>query len=214
MSVNGIGQNYYQNNVSANEYNRSRTGQFYPQKRVAEESAPEGARHNANVQDIYDSLKSTNPLIGQEESAVSNDSGLTTWYKGKTLEEWALTAPKYTDPATGLSWYVIDDKQPYMTGEDAEKFLEMCRETGEFPLKKFAEMVGTIQHLDDNTTAYIADNGTVIKSKDGKELEIDTSSMTYDMIMNMFKNLPKSGNYFDSSYWQKNIQKAMFSAKQ
>ena len=112
MSVNGIGQNYYQNNVSANEYNRSRTGQFYPQKRVAEESAPEGARQNANVQDIYDSLKSTNPLIGQEESAVSNDSGLTTWYKGKTLEEWALTAPKYTDPATGLSWYVIDDKQP------------------------------------------------------------------------------------------------------
>ncbi|WP_300811272.1 hypothetical protein [uncultured Acetatifactor sp.] len=49
MSVNGIGQNYYQNNVSANEYNRSRTGQFYPQKRVAEESAPEGARQNANV---------------------------------------------------------------------------------------------------------------------------------------------------------------------
>jgi len=85
-----------------------------------------------------------------------------------------------------------------MEGEDAEKFLEMCRETGEFPLKKFAEMVGTIQHLDDNTTAYIADNGTVIKSKDGKELEIDTSSMTYDMLMNMFKNLPKSGNYFDS----------------
>ena len=53
---------------------------------------------------------------------VSNDSGLTTWYKGKTLEEWALTAPKYTDPATGLSWYVIDDKQPYMTGEAAETY--------------------------------------------------------------------------------------------
>ena len=95
-----------------------------------------------------------------------------------------------------------------------QDIMPMCRETGEFPLKKFAEMVGTIQHLDDNTTAYIADNGTVIKSKDGKELEIDTSSMTYDMIMNMFKNLPKSGNYFDSSYWQKNIQKAMFSVEQ
>ena len=63
-----------------------------------------------------------------------------------------------------------------------------------------------IQHLDDNTVAYVGDNGTVIKSKDGKELEIDTSSMTYDMIMNMFKNLSKNGNYFDSSYWQKHME--------
>ena len=214
MSVNGIGQNFYQNNVSTNKYNRSKAGQFYPQKQAAEASAPAGARQNANVQDIYESLKSTNPLMGQEEGTVSNDSGLTTWYKGKTLEEWALTAPKYTDPATGLSWYVIDGKQPYMAGEDAEKFLEMCKETGESLAKKFGEMTGLIQHLDDNTTAYVGTNGTVIKSKDGKELEVDTSLMTYDMIMNMFKNLPKSGNYFDSSYWQKNIQKAMFSAEQ
>lgn len=166
------------------------------------------------MQDIYDALKSINPIMGQEESSSSNDSGLTTWYKGKTLEEWALTAPKYTDSATGLSWYVIDGKRLYMTGEDAEKFWEMCKETGEFPVKKFAEMTGMIQYLDDNTVAYVSDNGTVIKSKDGKELEIDTLSMTYDMIMNMFKNLPKNGNYFDSSYWQKNIQKAMFSAEQ
>ena len=209
MSVNGIGQNYYQNNVSTNKYNRSRARQFYQQKQAAEASAPEGARQNTSVQDIYDALKSTNPLMRQEESAVSNDSGLTTWYQGRTLDEWALTSPKYTDSATGLSWYVIDGKRPYMTGEDAEKFWKMCEETGEFPVKKFAEMTGMIQHLDDNTVAYVGDNGTVIKSKDGKELEIDTSSMTYDMIMNMFKNLPKSGNYFDSSYWQKNIQKAM-----
>ena len=64
MSVNGIGQNYYQNNVSANKYNRSRTGQFCPQKQAAEAPAPAGTRQNANVQDIYDSLKATNPLIG------------------------------------------------------------------------------------------------------------------------------------------------------
>ena len=101
-----------------------------------------------------------------------------------------------------------------MTGEDAKKFKEMCKETGESWLKKFAEMTGTIQHLDDNTTAYVGTNGTAIKSKDGKELFIDTSSMTYDMIMNMFSNRPKSGNYFESSYWQKNIQKAMFSVEQ
>ena len=214
MSVNGIGQNYYQNNVSANKYNRSRAGQFCPQKQAAEESAPAGTRQNANVQDIYDSLKSTNPLMGQDDSAVSNDSGLTVWYGDKTLEEWAATDPKYTDKATGFSWYVRDGKHPYMTGEDAKKFKEMCKETGESWLKKFAEMTGTIQYLDDNTTAYVGTNGTAIKSKDGKELFIDTSSMTYDMIMNMFSNRPKSGNYFDSSYWQKNIQKAMFSVEQ
>mgnify|MGYP007113609406 CR=1 FL=1 len=68
MSVNGIGQNYYQNNVSANKYNRSRTGQFCPQKQMAEAPAPAGTRQNANVQDIYDALKSTNPLMEQEDS--------------------------------------------------------------------------------------------------------------------------------------------------
>lgn len=45
-----------------------------------------------------------------------------------------------TGARAGISWYVIDGKQPYMTGEDAEKFKKMCEETGEFPLKKFAEM--------------------------------------------------------------------------
>ena len=73
MSVNGIGQNYYQNNVSANKYNRSRTGQFCPQKQMAEAPAPAGTRQNANVQDIYDALKSTNPLIEQEDSGVTDE---------------------------------------------------------------------------------------------------------------------------------------------
>lgn len=207
MSINGIGQNDYQNYISTNKYNRSKAGQFYPQKQAAEESAPAGTRQNANVQDIFESLKSTNPLTGQEESTVSNDSGLQVWYKGKPLEEWTATDPKYVDKETGFSWYVRDGKHPYMTGEDAAKFKEMCKETGESWLKKFAEMTGTIQYLDDNTTAFVGTNGTAIKSKDGKELSVDTSSLSYDMIMNMFKNLPKSGNYFDSTYWQKNIQK-------
>lgn len=214
MSVNGIGQNYYQNYISANKYNRSKAGQFSQQKQAAEVFTPAGTTQNANVQDIYEAHKSTNPLMGQEESTVSNDSGLQVWYKGKPLEEWAATDSKYTDKETGFSWYVRDGKHPYMMGEDAEKFKQMCKETGESWLKKFAEMTGTIQHLNDNTTAYIGDNGTAIKSKDGKELWIDTSSLSYDALMNMFKNLPKSGNYFDSSYWQKNIQKAMFSAGQ
>ncbi len=163
MNVNGIGQNPYQNNVPTNKSSRSGAGQFYPQKQAAEATASEGTRQNANVQDIYASLKTTNPLMGQEDSAAAKDSGLTVWYGDKTLEEWAATDP--------------------------------CKETGESWLKKFAEMTGTIQHLDDNTTAYVGTNGTVIKSKDGKELEIDTSSMTYDMIMNMLRNLPKSGKF-------------------
>ena len=116
MSVKGIGQNYYQNSVSTNKYNRSKAGQFYLQKQVAEAFAPTGTRQNANVQDIYGTLKSTNPLIGQEESTVSNGSGLQVWYKGKPLEEWAATDPKYTDKETGFSWYVRDGKHPYMTG--------------------------------------------------------------------------------------------------
>ncbi len=73
MSVNGIGRNYYQNNVSANKYNRSRAGQFCPQKQAAEAPAPAGTRQNANVQDIYDALKSTNPLIEQEDSGVTDE---------------------------------------------------------------------------------------------------------------------------------------------
>ncbi|WP_286083140.1 hypothetical protein [Parablautia intestinalis] len=214
MSINGIGQNYYQNNVSTNKYNRNRAGQFYPQKQTVEEAAPESTRQNANVQDIYAALQSTNPLIEQEESTVSNDSGLTVWYGDKTLEEWAATDPKYTDKETGFSWYVRDGKHPYMTGEDATKFKQMCKETGESWLKKFAEMTGMIQKLDDNTTAYVGTNGIAVMGKDGRQLSVDTSFMTYDMIMNMFKNLPKNGNYFDSSYWQKNIQKAILSVEQ
>ena len=214
MSINGIGQNYYQNNVSTNKDNRNRAGQFYPQKQTVEEAAPESTRQNANVQDIYAALQSTNPLIEQEESTVSNDSGLTVWYGDKTLEEWAATDPKYTDKETGFSWYVRDGKHPYMTGEDATKFKQMCKETGESWLKKFAEMTGMIQKLDDNTTAYVGTNGIAVMGKDGRQLSVDTSFMTYDMIMNMFKNLPKNGNYFDSSYWQKNIQKAILSVEQ
>ena len=39
---------------------------------------------------------------------------------------------------------------------------------------------------------------SAMKSKDGKELFVDTSSLSYDMIMNMFKNLSKSDDYFDN----------------
>ena len=79
----------------------------------------------------YEILQTTNPLIGQEKKTASEDSGLQVWFGDKSLEEWAVTEPKYTDKETGFSWYVRDGKYPYMTGEDATKFMEMCEETGE-----------------------------------------------------------------------------------
>ena len=68
MSVNGIGYNYYQNNVAADRHNKSRVGQFYPQKQETEVSAPEDTRQNANVHDIYKALKSKNPLLEEDVS--------------------------------------------------------------------------------------------------------------------------------------------------
>ena len=184
MSVNGIGQNYYQNNIATPKYNRSRAGQFCPQKQAAEASVHTDTRQNANVQDIYKALKgsvSNGYVKGQdsledvtEMDAGADDKKLTVWYKGKTMDEWALTSPKYTDSATGISWYVIDGKQPYMTGEDAEKFWKMCEETGEFPLKKFAEMTGSIQQVDRQEAETKTE---IIAKPDGSRVLVMTMSI-------------------------------------
>ena len=40
------------------------------------------------------------------------------------------------------------------------KVLGNVQGDGEFPVKKFAEMTGMIQYLEDNTVAYVGDNGT------------------------------------------------------
>lgn len=169
---------------------------------------------HTDIQDIYMSqVSGKNRNIKRQASEVQEDEETkserkphkTTYYQGVPLETWALTDPKYTDSETGISWYIRDGKYPYMLGEDAEKFEKMCAENGEFALKKFAEMTGLIQQIDKNTVAYIGDNGICIKSKDGKELSIDTSAMSYESLMNMFKNLPSTDDYFNSSYWAKNI---------
>ena len=70
MSVNGIGQNYYRNNVSTNKHNKSKAGQFYLQKQATEASVPEKTRQNANVQDIYEALKSreSNEYVKEQDS--------------------------------------------------------------------------------------------------------------------------------------------------
>ena len=177
-----------------------------------------------NVQEIYEALKYNvscrvdeqgqdeiaEKEIQNDESEINNDSSekMTVWYQGVPLEEWALTDPKYTDSETGISWYIRDGKYPYMVGEDAEKFRKLCEESGEFALKKFAEMTGLIQKLDDNTVAYVGDNGIAVKSKDGKEMFVDTSGLSYDIVMDMFRNLPRNGNFFSNKYWADNIQKA------
>ena len=46
-----------------------------------------------------------------------------------------------------ISWYIRDGKYPYMVGEDAEKFRKLCEESGEFALKKFAEMTPILPYL-------------------------------------------------------------------
>ena len=153
--------------------------------------------------------KQENALAGAVSAGngIPGNHGLETWYKGEKVE-WSADDTKYTDTETGISYYVKDGKHPYMTEEDTEKLKELCQETGEPWLKKFAEITGMIQQLDDNTTAFVGSNGTLIKSKDGKELFIDTSSLTYDAIMSLFKDLPPNGNYFDSSFWEERIRVA------
>lgn len=153
--------------------------------------------------------KQENELAGTVSAGngIPGNHGLETWYQGEKVV-WSADDTKYTDPETGISYYVKDGKHPYMTAEDTEKLKELCQETGEPWLKKFAEITGMIQQLDDNATAFVGSNGTLIKSKDGKELFIDTSFLTYDAIMSLFKDLPSNGNYFDSSFWEERIRAA------
>lgn len=169
---------------------------------------------NADVQDLFNfgivgkvKVPEVKDISAEETEKSDNEKKphKTTYYQGVPLEQWALTDPKYTDEETGISWYVRDGKHPYMLGEDAEKFEKYCKENGEFALKNFAELTGLIQQIDENTVAYVGDNGIGIKSKDGKELFVDTSSMSYESIMNMFQNLPSTNDYFNQNYWNKNI---------
>lgn len=217
--------------MNNNIYTSRKTGskcvseQIYQQNQSSNTSDTVKTKHNVSIQDIYERLKA---MVSNEDTMVkqdclteectqtdsaetvedSDDTGFTVYYQGVPLENWALTDPKYTDPETGISWYVRDGKYPYMVGEDAENFQKLCKESGEFSVKKFAEMTGLIRQLDDNTIAYIGDNGIAVESKDGKELFVDTSHLSYDIVMNMFNNLTKTDDYFDSNYWLENIQKA------
>ena len=212
------------NSIYTGRRTKNNQTQAFQQQEVLEKPDVAEANKYADVQEIYEALKSNVSTRGYEqgqdeiakkdvqndESEMSNNSGekMTVYYKGVPLNEWALTDPKYTDPETGISWFIRDGKYPYMVGEDAEKFWKLCEESGEFALKKLGEITGIIQQLDDNTVAYVGDNGIAVKSKDGKEMFVDTSGLSYDIIMDMFRNLPRNGNFFSSKYWSDNIQKA------
>ncbi len=141
------------------------------------------------------------------ERAVARKK-LTASYNGVPLRRSA-DDKKYTDKETGISYYVADGNHPYITGEDVEKLKELCAATGEPLLKKMGEITGMIRHLDENTTAYVGDNGTVIKSKDGRELSINTSLLSYDVLSFMFRNIGSSGDYFNEKYWSGKIQDAV-----
>ena len=47
-----------------------------------------------------------------------------------------------------------------------------------------------------------------INGRYGKEMFVDTSGLSYDIVMDMFRNLPKNGDFFSNEYWSDNIQKA------
>lgn len=216
-----VNNSVYAGRRTDSKHNQS---QVFQQKQVLETPDIEASNKYADVQEIYEALKSNvsgrgyekgqdktvEKEVQEDKPEISNDTNekMTTWYQGVPLKEWALTDPKYTDSETGISWYIRDGKYPYMIGEDAEKFRKLCEESGEFFVKKFGEMTGLIQQLDNDTVAYVADNGIAVKSKNGQELSVDTSGLSYDIIMDMFRNLPKNGNFFSSKYWSDNIQKA------
>lgn len=78
MSINGIGQYYYQDNTVSNKYNKNKAEPF-SQHRYEAETNPEEIRQNASAQDIYEAYRTKSCAIGQndegkdEEKETEND---------------------------------------------------------------------------------------------------------------------------------------------
>lgn len=62
-------------------------------------------------------------------------------------------------------------------------------------------MTGMIQYLDDNTTAYVGDNGIAVKGKDGSEYLIEITGMSYDGIRKLLSQAAGGGEYYSEKYW-------------
>jgi len=114
-------------------------------RKIREEKG-ESVSDDTDSTNVKDSNKdSINTIDGTQETSESEKPGMTAYYDGIPLETWALTDQRYTDKVTGISWYVVEGRSPYLIGEDAEKFQKLCEETGENPAKKLAEMTGLMK---------------------------------------------------------------------
>lgn len=131
---------------------------------------------------------------------------ITTYYNGKEVDYKTdmLHDRKIYDAETGVTWYLNDQRGPYISGEDADKFNKWCEENGANKLKKFAEMTGLIRNYPDGTTAYVADNGIAIKGKDGTEISMDYSDLSWYAIMDALDQM--DGNPLEQQTWNKVMQ--------
>ena len=175
----------------------------------SDETINEGKKTGVtDVQELYKANATNNKLAVTKSMGNAipvRTDGLEVSCNGEKME-WSATDEKYTDKKTGISWYVKDGNQVYMTDDDIEKLNKLCQETGEPWLKKYSEIIGTIRYLEDGSTVLITDDGTSIKSKDGKTLHLETASWTYAELMKLFKDLPKNMDYFDKRFWNDRMQ--------
>lgn len=142
----------------------------------------------------------------KESQTVSDVAGITRYYKGKKVndEEDMLHDRKLYDAETGVTWYLNDERGPYMSAEESEKFDKWCEDNGENKLKKFAEMTGLIRNYKDGTTAYIGDNGIGVKGKDGTEFSMDYTNLSWYALMDALNEM--QGNPLDQQTWNQVMQ--------
>ena len=132
--------------------------------------------------------------------------GITAYYQGEKVnyEEDMLHDRKNYDAETGVTWYLNDERGPYLSEEDSEKLDKWCEENGVNKLKKFAEMTGLIRNYPDGTTVYVADNGIGVKGADGTELSIEYSSPSWYALMDAVDQM--QGNPLEQQTWDKVMQ--------
>ena len=142
----------------------------------------------------------------KESRTVSDAAGITRYYNGKKVndEEDMLHDRKLYDAETGVTWYLNDERGPYMSAEESEKFDKWCEDNGENKLKKFAEMTGLIRNYKDGTTAYIGDNGIGVKGKDGTEFSMDYTNLSWYALMDALNEM--QGNPLDQQTWNQVMQ--------
>lgn len=98
-----------------------------------------------------ESVSDTDVARAEDTSETANKYPfMTAYYDDVPMETWALTDQRYTDEATGISWYAGEGRGPYMIGEDAERLKQLCKESGENPAEKFAQITDSFSQDDWN----------------------------------------------------------------